>query len=124
VLADSSIWVGHFRKPNRVLQTLLASDRVLCHPLIVLELACGTPPAPRNRTLSDLKILQQSVIATTDETLGLIERERFQDSGCGAVDILLLASALLTRDAVLWTLDKNLDALAARLDVAFSGANS
>ena len=98
---------------------MLALDQVLCHPLIVLELACGTPPAPRERTLDHLKRLQQSVVATSDETLALIAREQFQDSGCGAVDMLLLASALLTPEAVLWTLDKDLDALAARVRVAF-----
>jgi predicted nucleic acid-binding protein len=122
VLADSSVWVAHFRSANRVLQSLLAQDQVLCHPLIVLELACGTPPAPRERTLGHLKKLQQSVAATTDETLALIAREQIQDLGCGAVDMLLLASALLTPDAVLWTLDKDLDALAVRVGVAFGAA--
>jgi predicted nucleic acid-binding protein len=119
VLADCSVWVAHFRKSNAVLQSLLATDRVLCHPLIVLELACGTPPAPRERTLGDLKELQQPVIATTKETIELIEREQLQDLGCGAADMSLLASVLLTPDALLWTVDKNLDALAMRLAVAF-----
>ena len=122
VLADTSVWVAHFRSANPVLQSLVAMDQVLCHPLIVLELACGTPPAPRERTLGDLKKLQQAVVATTDETLALIEREQFQDSGCGAMDMALLASVLLTPDTLLWTIDKNLDALAARLGVAFSAA--
>jgi hypothetical protein len=100
----------------------LATDQVLCHPLIVLELACGTPPAPRGRTLGDLKKLQQSVIATTEETLELLEREQFQDLGCGAVDMSLLASVLLTPDTLLWTVDKHLDDLATRMSVAFQGA--
>jgi predicted nucleic acid-binding protein len=121
VLVDSSVWVAHFRKPDRVLQSLLAADRVLCHPLIVIEIACGTPPAPRARTLGDLKHLRPSTVATTDETLALIEKEHFQDSGCGAVDMALLASVLLTPDAVLWTIDKKLDAIAERLDAAFGG---
>jgi predicted nucleic acid-binding protein len=119
VLADSSVWVAHFRKPNGILQSLLATDQVLCHPLIVLELACGTPPARHERTLGDLKTLQQSVIATAEETLELIEHERLQDVGCGAVDLSLLASALLTPDVLLWTADENLEALATRLSVAF-----
>jgi predicted nucleic acid-binding protein len=122
VLADSSVWVAHFRKPNGILQSLLAADQVLCHPLIVLELACGTPPAPRGRTLGDLRTLQQSVIATTEETLELIEQERLQDLGCGAVDMSLLASVLLTPDVLLWTVDKNLGALAARCGVTFNAA--
>ena len=55
VLVDTSVWVAHFRIANPVLQSLLAADQVLCHPLIIVELACGTPPAPRARTLEALK---------------------------------------------------------------------
>lgn len=123
VLADTSVWVAHFRRANALLQSLVAMDQVLCHPLIVLELACGTPPAPRERTIGDLKKLQQAIVATTDETLTLIEREQFHDSGCGAIDMALLASVLLTPDTLLWTLDKKLGALAARMGVAFSAAS-
>jgi predicted nucleic acid-binding protein len=123
VLADTSVWVAHFRRANALLESLLAMDQVLCHPLIVLELACGTPPAPRERTIGDLKKLQQAIVATTDETLTLIEREQFHDSGCGAIDMALLASVLLTPDTLLWTLDKKLGALAARMGVAFSAAS-
>lgn len=120
ILADTSVWVEHFRRANPVLQSLVATDQVLCHSLIVIELACGTPPAPRERTLGDLKQLQQAVLATADETLALIEKERLYESGCGAVDVALLASVLLTADALLWTADKKLDALALRLGVAYS----
>jgi predicted nucleic acid-binding protein len=119
VLIDSSVWVAHFRKANALLQSLLATDQILCHPLIVIEIACGTPPAPRERTLADLKRLRASTIATTSETLDLIRREQFHDSGCGAVDMVLLASVLLTPDAALWTIDKNLGALSMRMGVAF-----
>ena len=123
VLADTSVWVAHFRRANPVLQSLVAMDQVSCHPLIVLELACGTPPAPRERTIGDLKRLQKGVVATTDEMLALIEREQFHDSGCGAIDMALLASVLLTPDTLLWTLDKKLNALAARVGVAFNAAS-
>ena len=120
VLADTSVWVAHFRRASPALQSLLAMDQVLSHPLIVLELACATPPTPRERTLGDLKKLQQVVVATTDEILALIEKEQLHDSGCGAVDMALLASVLLTPDTLLWTMDKNLDTLATRLGVAFA----
>jgi predicted nucleic acid-binding protein len=119
VLVDSSVWVAHFRKPNPLLQSLLSTNQVLCHPLIIIELACGTPPAPRDRTLGDLRKLQQAVVSTTDETLKLIEKEQLKYSGCGAVDVSLLASTLLTSDALLWTLDKDLASLAAKMGVAF-----
>jgi predicted nucleic acid-binding protein len=119
VLVDTSVWVAHFRSANPVLQALLATDQVLCHPLIVIELACGTPPAPRAQTLEDLRKLQQAVIATPDEILSLIENKRCYDTGCGATDVALLASALLTADTRLWTMDKDLAELATLLGVVF-----
>ena len=96
VLVDTSVWVAHFRRGNPVLRSLLENDRVLCHPLIVLALACGSRSAPRERMLSDLQMLRQGMVATTDEVLPLIENERLYDNGCGAVDIALLASVLMT----------------------------
>jgi len=122
VLVDTSVWVSHFRRANPVLRSLLENDRVLCHPLILLELACGTPPAPRVRTLGDLKLMRQAKEATTEEVLSLIETKKLYDAGCGAVDIALLASVLLTPNARLWTADQNLGALAVRLGVAFEAS--
>jgi predicted nucleic acid-binding protein len=119
VLADTSIWVAHFRKPDAVLQSLLLHDQVLCHPLVVIEIACGTPPSPRQRTLAELRNLRQAVIATTDEVLDFIERERTHDFSCGAVDTALLASTLLTPGARLWTADRPLATLAKRLGIGF-----
>lgn len=52
----------------------------------------------------------------------LIEQECLYDTGCGAVDAMLLASTLLTSDALLWTDDLKLRALAIRLAVAYSPA--
>ena len=119
VLVDTSVWVGHFRRANPALRVLLMGDRVLCHPLVVLELACGTPPAPRERTLGDLRLLRQGRVATTEEALSLIEARRLYDSGCGTIDISLLASVLLTPGARLWTLDRSLETLAVSFGVAF-----
>ena len=122
ILADTSIWVAHFRRPDSTLQSLLQNDHILCHPLIVIELACGTPPAPRERTLAHLQNLRQPLIATPDEILALIEQRRIADSGCGAVDAALLASVLLTLGTRLWTTDGPLAALARKLSVDFGDA--
>ena len=43
VLVDSSVWVGHFQHRNEHLVALLEADAVVCHPNIVVEVACGTP---------------------------------------------------------------------------------
>ena len=113
VLVDTSVWVDHFRQKNDALVNLLEFDLVRVHPLIIGEIACGTPP-DRTRTLSDLQNLQQTQHASVKEALSFIERECLYGLGCGMVDILLLASALLTPAVELWTLDKRLRAMAER----------
>jgi predicted nucleic acid-binding protein len=122
VLVDTSVWVRHFRRADPVLRDLLLADTVLTHPLVVLELACGTPPSPRKQTLAYLQQLRAATTATADEILALVERKRLYDSGCGAVDISLLAATLLTSNARLWTQDRSLAALARRFGVAYEPA--
>ncbi len=114
VLVDTSVWVDHFRRKNAALVGLMAQDKVLIHPFVLTELACGTPPAPRERTLADLARLRQCHSASQAEVMDFIERERLYNQGCGLVDITLLASTLITPSTRLWTLDKRLDKLAAR----------
>jgi predicted nucleic acid-binding protein len=120
VLVDTSVWSDHFRRQNLVLAELVALDQVLTHPMIVGELACGTPPEPRLRTLEDIATLLPANQATADEVRDLIEREKLFGLGCGFVDMTLLASTLITPGAVLWTLDKRLTSMAERFGVAFA----
>ena len=121
ILVDTSVWVEHFRRRNDPLSQLLALDLALTHPLIIGELACGTPPN-RLQTLTDLNQLQQIRQATIGEVLALIEREKLFSLGCGLIDILLLASTILTPDAKLWSLDKQLCSLAEKFKVNYQQA--
>ncbi|MCO5121605.1 MAG: PIN domain-containing protein [Burkholderiaceae bacterium] len=118
VLVDTSVWVDHFRRRNAALANLLELDRVLVHPLIIGEIACGTPPQ-RVRTLSSLNALQPSRQASVPEVMDFVERERLFGLGCGLVDLMLLASTLMTPGAELWTLDRRLRALADRFGVMY-----
>lgn len=118
VLVDTSVWVDHFRHGNDALAALLSLDQALTHPMVVLELACGAPPAPRQRTLRDIGLLQASSQATPSEVMAFIEQEKLYGLGCGLVDLSLLASTLITPATRLWTLDRRLHDLAVRFDVA------
>ena len=122
LLVDTSVWVDHFRNRNENLVSLLTLDLALSHPLVVTELACGTPSVPRARTLSDLASLPQARQATLDEVRSFIEREKLYGLGCGVVDLALLASTLLTPGSRLWSLDRRLLELAQRFDLAFRPA--
>ncbi|MDR0240993.1 MAG: VapC toxin family PIN domain ribonuclease [Burkholderia sp.] len=119
VLIDTSVWVDHFRNRNQTLFELLALDAVLTHPMVLGELACGTPPAPRLRTLNDLGLLQECKQASMPEVMAFVEREKLYGMGCGLVDLTLLASTLITPGARFWTLDRRLAALADRFSVEF-----
>lgn len=119
VLVDTSVWVDHFRNGNTELIELLHSGRVLAHPMVVTELACCTPPAPRAQTLADIGLLHPATPASLNEVRALIEREQLYGRGCGLVDIALLASALITPAAQLWTFDKRLISLASRFDMDY-----
>lgn len=121
-LVDTSVWVDHFRRSNEELSRLLALDSVLVHPMVLLELACGTPPAPRQRTLRDLSLLPRAAAAEWREVMTFIERESLYGLGCGLVDLSLLASTLLTPGAAMWTLDRRLNEVAVRLGVAHQPA--
>ena len=116
VLVDTSVWVSHFKSANPGLVALMASDAVLMHPMVQGEIACGTPP-DRARTLSDLEELAQVHLATIPEVMAFVDRERLYGKGCGLVDLVLLASTLMTPGAMLWTMDKRLADLAEPLGV-------
>ncbi|MFZ4623847.1 MAG: type II toxin-antitoxin system VapC family toxin [Rhodoferax sp.] len=119
VLIDTSVWVDHFRRRNHILAELIERDEALTHPMVVTELACGTPPQPRAQTLSDIELLQPAHQATLSEVRAVIEREKLFGRGCGLVDFALLASTLITPGALLWTLDRRLAGVAAGLGCAY-----
>ena len=118
VLIDTSVWIDHFRNRNDVLVDLIELDLALAHPMVIVEIACGTPPTPRIQTLNSMSLLQPCNQAGLSEVMEFIEREGLYGLGCGLVDMSLLASTLITPGAELWTLDKRLDELAERFGVA------
>jgi predicted nucleic acid-binding protein len=122
VLVDTSVWVDHFRRRNLPLLGLLALDSALSHPMVLAELACGTPPAPRQQTLGDIALLRPVEQASLQEVMDFIEGEKLYGLGCGLVDMALLASTLITPGATLWTLDQRLAGLAGRFGVMHSPA--
>lgn len=121
VLVDTSVWVGHFKQRNERLAALLEDGRVVCHPYVVTEVACGTPPN-RRAIIAMLAELESTPLATPDEILELIERRGLYGRGCGFVDMSLLASALLSDQTLIWTLDKRLESVAAGLNRAYRAA--
>ena len=116
VLVDTSVWVAHLRQGNTGLEALLTEGRVLCHPCIIGELACGNLQH-RAEILSHLAALPQAIPVSHGEVMQFIDNYRLMGKGLGYVDVHLLAAALLTR-VPLWTLDKKLYKAAVNLKLA------
>ncbi|MBM4300744.1 MAG: type II toxin-antitoxin system VapC family toxin [Deltaproteobacteria bacterium] len=116
VLVDTSIWVAHLRHGAIGLEALLHEGRVVCHPFIVGELACGNI---RNRLeiISLLQKLPEAIRAEHEEVMQFIETYGLMGKGLGYIDVHLLASAMLT-GIPLWTLDKRLNETAIKLGLA------
>jgi predicted nucleic acid-binding protein len=117
ILADSSVWVDHLRHGNAEMAVLLEKNVVGIHEFVIGELACGNLPH-RERFLEDLGKLPRTPPVSHVEALALSGMHKLSGHGIGWVDIHLLASALVTGTS-LWTLDKALGKIAAKLRVAF-----
>jgi predicted nucleic acid-binding protein len=117
ILVDTSVWVDHLRRRDAALAVALEAARVLVHPFVVGEIACGQWPG-RSETLSLLAELPPAIVAAHTETLVFIEQHDLAGRGIGYVDMHLLASTALTQGARLWTRDKRLAAVAAELRLA------
>lgn len=110
ILVDSSVWIDHLRKLDSGLFALLDAGRVMCHPFVIGEIACGHL---RDRTglIAELSLLPQPPIASHREAMVFLERHDLFGCGVGWADVHLLASAALAQSG-LWSRDKRLVAAA------------
>ena len=119
VLVDTAVWVDHFRHGNDHLVRLLLTGLVVCHPHVILELACGMPP-DRREVLDRLGDLQRVPLVTYEELLVFMQRGKVFGRGCGMVEIALLAAVKMHSQTRLWTLDKRLNDLAQVFGCAYT----
>ena len=116
ILVDTSVWIDHLRAGEEELVALLNSARVLSHPFVVGELACGNL-RHRDEVLTLMGELPQITVATDAEVLYFIEQHGLMGRGIGYIDAHLLAAVSLASPARLWTRDRRLAAVAADLGV-------
>lgn len=114
ILADTSVWIDHFRKKGTELYRQLQRNNVSIHPFVITELLLGNLP-DRRRTIATLDQLSIVKVAQGSEVRSMIETHSMFQRGIGFVDAHLLASTLITPRTVLWTRDKQLRAIAERL---------
>ena len=117
VLADTSIWIDHFRRNELRLARFLDRGEVVMHPFVIGELALGHVPRIAEM-IDDLHTLPKAIVANTDEVLKFIFDRKLSGSGIGYVDAHLLAAAALVPETSVWTRDKRLHAAAQLLSLA------
>lgn len=121
ILVDTSVWIDHLRTDSPTLQRLLDQDLVLCHPLVIGEVACGNLKS-RSEVLGSLAMLPSTPTLEYEELLSFIETHKLFGQGLGWIDAHLLASAVLER-VTLWTLDASLRQAAKKLRCTFELSN-
>lgn len=118
ILVDTSVWIDHLARGEVRLAQALDQARVMMHPFVIGELACGNL-ADRRPVLRLLGSLPTAPRATDDEVLHFIEQHRLMGRGIGYIDAHLLAATALAADARLWTRDTQLARAAAALGLGW-----
>ncbi|MGA3263856.1 MAG: type II toxin-antitoxin system VapC family toxin [Terracidiphilus sp.] len=116
ILADTSVWVDHFRSGNDELRRHLASRNIAMHPFIVAELALGSL-RDRARTLAFLDFLPRVRVARLSEVRQMIEARSLYSRGIGLIDAHLIASIFINPGTLLWTKDNRLRNIAEALGI-------
>lgn len=118
ILVDTSVWIDHLRSGNPLLAELLEQNRVVMHPMVLGELACGN--LKNRQQLLQLWQSQESLQAVShDEALYFLEQYGLMGKGVGYIDVHLLASVALANGVKLWTRDKRLAHVAIELRYAW-----
>ena len=120
ILADTSIWIDHFRGGLSGLQSRLDQGEIMIHPFVIGELLLSGVNR-RPVAVAELRQLPLSPMPRAEETEALIMGESLDGRGVGYVDTVLLTAVRLHPGARLWTQDRKLHAVAAGMSVAFEG---
>lgn len=116
IIVDTSIWIDHLHKGDKVMHQLLAEDAVMLHPFVLGELALGSL-RNRKKVLAELETIPAAPMVAIEDVLELIEQRGLSGSGIGLIDAHLVASTLLDADDLLWTKDRRLASVAERLGI-------
>jgi predicted nucleic acid-binding protein len=116
ILADTSIWIDHFRSGNKEMRKHLNEGQIVIHPAIIAELALGSLEQ-RTKTLALLDLLPQVRVAQLSEVRRMIEARRLYSLGIGLTDAQLIASVFINPSTLLWTRDKRLSKAAESLGI-------
>jgi hypothetical protein len=116
LLADTSVWIDHFRSADQALIRELENNAIAMHPFVAGELALGPLPN-RKKVLAYLDHLPQLRAASQAEIRQMIEARSLHNRSIGLIDAHLLASVLINPGTQLWTRDASLKKTAAKFGI-------
>jgi|SRR5436190_22352196 predicted nucleic acid-binding protein len=116
ILADTSVWIDHFRSPEPILMQLVQASEILMHPFVVGELAMGSL-ADRKLRLRLWAMMPRLPAVPLEDVLALVEGRHLYSRGIGYADANLLASSLVAEGTSIWTRDRKLRDIAGELGV-------
>lgn len=119
IIADTSVWVEHFRRRDTALGRLLVDSIVVLHPFVLGELLLHGLPK-RGGLAAALIELDQAPLATPSEAAAFITWAKLAGTGVGYVDVHLIISARMLPNGRILTLDSDLQTQAERLGVAYA----
>ena len=120
ILVDTSVWIDHLSVGEDRLDALLNGGRVMAHPFVIGELACGNIHN-RAEVLKLLKNLPQAPVASQEEMLFFIDNNKLMGRGIGFIDAHLMAATAMADSSRIWTRDKRLERAASDLNLAITG---
>lgn len=116
ILADTSVWIDHFRSGNAEMREHLDRGNIVVHPFIIAELALGSL-RERSKLLALLDLMPQVRKARLSEVRLTIEARRLYNLGIGLTDAHLIASVFINPPTLLWTKDRRLRKAAEGLGI-------
>ena len=118
ILIDTSVWIEHLSKGGEAIEDLLKTNKVLIHPFVIGEIACGNL-ADRAKILSLLNSLPTLPVAAESSVLYFIEQNQLMGLGIGYIDAHLLTAVALEPPTRLLTLDRRLKVAAESLNLSY-----
>lgn len=117
IVADTSVWINHFRVTDLTLSKALDDDEVLMHPFVLGELALGSL-RQREATIANFASYERMPMASDEDVLTLIAKTPLYNRGIGYIDSHLIMSCLLHGTCKLLTRDRRLFQAAVELGIA------
>ncbi len=99
LIADSSVWIDHFKRANPVFQSKLEELDIYTHSAVILELGLGQIKN-RKEVLGYFDFLPKAIEASMDEVMAMVNQYKLHGMGLGAIDAQILASAKLSQLAI------------------------